>query len=102
MGIQKEDKLNGDAKIIFEAVTKLQVDVAALEAKSEERHKANLRTLENMGGDVHIVLSKLNTQPCDKHLERMDGMKTNIKWLWGAISSVGLIIIAAFVNHLAG
>lgn len=102
MGIEKEDKLNGDAKVIFGAISKLQIILSALEAKSEERHEANLRTLENMSGDVHIVLSKVQELPCGKHQERMNGMGTNIKWMWGVISGVGLIVVAAFVNSLAG
>ena len=109
MGRPRKTPLNGDSKIIYDAVAKVQADisklvagVATVTAKGDERHDANLRALENMSGDMHIVLSKVQDMPCKTHEERMKGMKVNINWLWGLLSGTLLFVIGATVKHLMG
>jgi len=107
MGKSKKKPMNGDSKLIYDAVIKLQADVSDIktEVASEtatrgEQHSANIRSLESMSGDMHIVLSKVQELPCKGESERINGLKTNIAWLWTILSGVGLLVAGAFIKHV--
>ena len=57
--------MNGDSQIIF---NKLE----AMEAKQDKRHEDNLKTFGNL--------------QCDRHDERMNGLKGDITWMWAIMS----------------
>lgn len=99
--------MNGDNKLIYDAVVKLQTDVtdiktdvASVATRTDERHEANIRALESMSGDIHIMLSKVQELPCGTHTERMSGLKTNIIWLWTILSGIGLLAAGAFIKRV--
>jgi hypothetical protein len=96
---------NGDSKIIYDAIkeiTKSTSEIRALVAtnstKIDERHDSNLRALENMSGDMHIVLNKVQNLPCGATQAEVKANGTHIKWLWGLFSAIVVAVIIAFVK----
>jgi len=98
--------MNGDSKIIYDAVASIQKDITALSgavatntAKVDERHESNLRALENMSGDVTIIRSQLQNLPCGETKAKIDANEKNIGRLWKfTVGGVLLIIAGAAVK----
>jgi hypothetical protein len=106
MGRPRKKPMNGDSKIIYDAVAKLQgdvttimTDVASEIATRGEQHTANLRALETMSGDMHIVLSKVQSLGCSKHEANIKSLNGKINWVLGIFATV---IAAALVMNFIG
>ena len=96
---------NGDSKIIYDAIkeitkstSELRSLVATNTAKIDERHTSNLRALENMSGDMHIVLNKVQNLPCGATLAEVKSNGTHIKWLWTLFSAIVVAVLISFVK----
>ena len=96
---------NGDSKIIYDAIKEITKSTSELRAmiatnatKIDERHSSNLRALENMSGDMHIVLNKVQDLPCGAVKAEVKANGTHIKWLWGLFSAIVVAVIIAFVK----
>jgi hypothetical protein len=113
MGRPRKTPLNGDSKLIYDAISDvkqvqseclkclatIQADVAAETATRVEQHASNLRSLESMSGDVHIVLNRVQSLPCGAEKKRIDANEKNIVWLRNfTIGGVLLFIVGAAVK----
>ena len=105
MGRPRKTPLNGDSKLIIDAIVKLRDDitgmmteVASEKATRSEQHSSNLRSLESMSGDMHIVLSKVQDLPCKGEAQRINSNEKNIRWLMGILSAVIIAVIITFIK----
>jgi len=76
--------VNGDSQKIYNAINQVKVDVASIKTKQEENHRNNQE-------DISVLfkkLAKLDNLPCNVHKERMGGFKTQLYYLWGAVSGI--------------
>lgn len=98
--------MNGDSKIIFNAIVELQKTTAKIStliadtrARVDERHESNLRALENMAGDMTICRTKLQELPCGSSSAKIDANEKSIGRLWKlTVGGVLLLVVGAAVK----
>ena len=98
--------MNGDSKIIYDAIAAMQKDIKSLIADvvsaktaGDTRHEHNIRALENMSGDMTIVRTKIQELPCGKIQATIQANETNINRLWKfTVGGVLLLVVGAAVK----
>lgn len=106
MSRPRKTPLNGDSKLIYDAIANLQKDVTLISnsvssevATRNEQHASNLRVQETMAGDLHIVLSKVQNLPCGAINEKVTANEKSIDKLWKfTIGGILLIVVGAAVK----
>ncbi|HHE04787.1 MAG TPA: hypothetical protein ENL19_01835 [candidate division WOR-3 bacterium] len=82
--------LNGDAKILFDAISELKVDIATISTRQEERHTENIKKTDVLFKKVE----GLKGQVCPAHTAVMKDINRLYTFVWGII----LVIVGSAVK----
>lgn len=87
--------MNGDLKVIFDKIVEVQNKQTEITTKVDERHTENKQDLKV----IFKKLGKLDTLPCEVHIERMSWFN---RYLIGISGIITLIIAWLVKTHLRG
>jgi len=72
--------VNGDLGKIYKAINDVDKRLVIIQTRQEERHVENQR-----------YIKRIDNLPCEKYLGKVDGMATQMKYIWILMISVVLL-----------